>query len=129
MVFVAAIVDAVDEQPQAFAQGGDVVLVAGEELPAGGDVEFFHVVLEHFGCVGFRVDADRIEEHISADTLTENLLHLAQARGFQRAGVCAGGEDEIDRHHFVFDHVVEKMHGLAVLVDQGGVGEIVAAPG
>ncbi|MNY23550.1 hypothetical protein D3C86_1572220 [compost metagenome] len=76
-----------------------------------------------------RVDADRIQEHVGADAITQDLLHLAQARGFQRAGVGAGSEDEVDHHHLVFDHVVEKMQGLAVLVDQGGVGEIVAAPG
>lgn len=75
------------------------------------------------------VDADGVEEDVLADPVTEDFLHLAQARGFHRAGVGAAGEDEVDGDHLVLDQVVEEMHFLTVLGEQRDVGEVIGAPG
>ncbi|MNG04190.1 hypothetical protein D3C84_873030 [compost metagenome] len=109
-------------------QQGDVVFVTGQKLPAGANLEFLGIVFEHFRGIGFWIDTDRVEEHIATHAFAEQFLHLSQARGFQRARVGTGGEDEVDGHHLVFDQVIKKPNRLAVLVNQRGVGKVVPAP-
>ncbi|MNN87550.1 hypothetical protein D3C81_2051190 [compost metagenome] len=85
MVFGAAVFQAVYPQTQATAQLLDVVGLAGEQRPARADAEFFGVALQGGGGVVVGVDADGVEEDVLADPITQNLLHLAQPRGFHRA--------------------------------------------
>ncbi|MNP18358.1 hypothetical protein D3C76_1108390 [compost metagenome] len=128
MVLAAAVVDAFDEQPEFLPQLGDVAEFAGEKLPARPDLEALRIGLEHLGGVAQGIDADGVEKDVLADPVAEQLLHLAQTRGFQWAGVAARGKDEIDHHHLALDQVIEKMHLPTVLVGQQGVGEIIATP-
>ncbi|MNR45213.1 hypothetical protein D3C85_1640340 [compost metagenome] len=53
---------------------------------------------------------------------------MAQAGGFDWAGVGAAGEDEVDGDHLVLDQVVEEMHLFTVLGEQRDVGEVVGTP-
>ncbi|MCY1451067.1 hypothetical protein D9M71_679150 [compost metagenome] len=87
-----------------------------------------HVLPEAFRRIADRVDADGVEEHLLAEPVAEELLHLAQTRRLQRAGIAAAGEDEIDQHHLALDQVVEEPDLPAVLVDQRHVGEVFAVP-
>ncbi|MNF91312.1 hypothetical protein D3C84_739090 [compost metagenome] len=129
VVAAAAIVDPFDEQAQASTQLVDLILVTGQKTPARSDLEPGGVGLEHFRGVTERVDADRIEKHITPDPIPQQLLDLAQTCGFQRTGVAAAGEDEVDHHHLVLDQVIEKVHLLSVLIRQWCVRKIPLPPG
>ncbi|MNV12034.1 hypothetical protein D3C71_1026210 [compost metagenome] len=128
VVFAATVVDAFDEQTELLPQFGDVGEFPGEELPARPDLETLRIGLEHRRGIAQWIDADGVEKDVLADPVAEQLLHLAQARSFQRTRVAARGEDEVDHHHLALDQVIEKTHLPTVLVSQQRVGEIVATP-
>ncbi|MCY1298710.1 hypothetical protein D9M70_482090 [compost metagenome] len=120
---------ALRQQSEAFSQRVDLGVVPGQEQPAGRHLEFLGVRLQHFGGVVDGVDADGVEVDVTSDLVAQQFLHLAQARGFQRAGVAATGEDEIDQHHLAFDQVVIEPQTAAVVAEQVDIGEVRLAPG
>ncbi|MNI86309.1 hypothetical protein D3C73_1433950 [compost metagenome] len=89
VVLVATVVDALDKQPEFFAQVGDGLEFSGQELPARADLEALCIGLEHIRGIAQGVDADRVEKNVLAHPVSQQTLHLAQARGFQRTGVAA----------------------------------------
>src|SRR5262245_17281658 len=67
-------------QPELLGDELDVVLVAGEEQPAGTDAELLRIGLQHRWCVVLGIDADRVEEDVLTNPVAQKPLHLYQPR-------------------------------------------------
>src|SRR6185312_15496876 len=71
-------------QTKLLADEIDIGLLAREESPSRADVVFVPICLEHLWSVILWIDSDGIKENVFANAITQHLLHLRQARGFQR---------------------------------------------
>src|SRR5436189_58066 len=74
------------------------------------------------------IGRDRVEEDVLAHAIAEQLLHLREPRGLERAGVLAGRVDQIDRDDLPFDQIVVEADDFAVLRRQLHVREVACAP-
>src|SRR5712692_10099775 len=81
----------------------DVLFLAGEEQPAGPDVELLRVRLQHLGRVVLGIDADRVEEDVRAHPIAQEPLHLGQLRGLERAAGAAVRVDQVDRDRLALE--------------------------
>jgi len=117
---------ALAQHAELFPEQADVVGLAGEKQPVG--AELGGVDLEHRRRVALRIHADRIEHHVAAGALAEELVCAHQARGLERTHFGALGIHEVDRDRFALDEVVVEPDRLSILRGQRDVGEIVRAP-
>src|SRR5215210_1442968 len=107
------------------AQGRvDVLLGAGEEVPARTRLEAGRVLLELGGRVVHRVDADREEVDVLAEAVAEPVLDLREVGAHDRAGAGAAREHEVDDHDLAAEEIAVQAPGLPVLVDQGDLAEV-----
>src|ERR1051326_5295680 len=68
------------------ADGCQVILVAGQEEPSGPRAMRSGIAAQHFGIVLFRLQGDRVEAHVTAHTVAEQLLGLGEIAGGARPG-------------------------------------------
>ena len=114
MVRQVLLLDGVAEQPELLADLVDLRLVSGQELPrAAVDAEALGIVVQHLASVVLGIDGDRVEEHVVADALAEQVVHGGHARRLHRAHVGAAREDEVHRDDLALDDVVEEAKLLA----------------
>src|SRR5207302_4436414 len=75
-----------------------------------------------------RINTNRVEEEVLADSLAQDLLQLAQLRGLQGTHVPALGEDDVDGDRLAFEQVVVETDMRSILRRENNVGEIVCPP-
>lgn len=114
-------------EAELFADEVDIGFFPGEEQPAGASVKFFGVFFEDLRRIAFGVDANRVEKNVFADAVSEQVLDLGEASGFERACVFAVSVDEIDGDNFAFEEIVIEVDSGAVLGGEGDIGEIAGA--
>src|SRR4029077_20268958 len=101
------------------------VRLPGEELPALAYAMRARKALQHPGRIALRVDRDRVHEQVTADALFEQILHPHEIGRDKRAGKLAARVHHVDRDELVLDEVVVEAHALALVCDQGNIGEMV----
>ena len=91
-------------------------------------MEFLRICLEDLRGVPARIDADRIEEHVLADPISQEPLHLRELGGLQRTARAAVGVDEVDGDRFPLEQIVVETDDLPLVRGQRDVGEVVRPP-
>src|SRR5215467_12403762 len=80
---------------EALPQEFDVSRLTGQKVPAFRlRVELLHELLEYGRSVLFRFEGDRIHEDVAAHMISQELLHLDQIGGDQRADFVAIREEK-----------------------------------
>src|SRR6185369_13721178 len=103
-------------------------LFPGEKQPPGACLEFFRIFLEHLRRVMLRVDADRVDEDVTAYPVPQDLLDLAQPGRLEAGFSRPSGGKEGDRHHLSLQEIGKKAHAFSLLGYQAGVGKIGGPP-
>ena len=78
-------------KPKLLVDQRDVFFFSGKKQPAWAGVIRIGIFLHGCWSVALGINADGIKKDIFAHAVTEHLLHLGQARGFQRTNVNAVG--------------------------------------
>ena len=63
----------------------DITLLPRQKQPARFDMKFVSILFEFRGRVSLRIDADGVEEDITAHSVTEQALHLGEFGGLHWA--------------------------------------------
>ena len=109
-----------DGDSQCLEQRIDLGFVAGDERPTGFGFEFLREVLQSFGSVDGRIDADRDQLHVES-ARAGFLLHSAKRCGQRWTDRGASREDEIDCDTLAFDQIVVEVELLPVLIENAGM--------
>lgn len=109
-----------DGDSECLKQRIDLGFVTCNECPARLDFEFFRELLQSFGSVDSRIDADGNQLHFESAG-TGFLLHFAKSRGQRRTKRGARGEYEVDRNTPAFDQVVVEVELFPVLIEYASV--------
>src|SRR5579864_9773009 len=98
--------------------------LAGQESPARLGLVHLVVVLEHVYGVLFRFQRDRVHEKVLVEISSEQLLQLGQIGHDQGTDFVTLGIKEVQRNDLALDQVIIEPHLLALLGDQGDIGQM-----
>ena len=109
----------------------DVLRLAGEEVPvrhigmSGWLAEEAGILMDGGHVIDLWFDADGDEPHRFAEVLGELLTHLSEEGVGPWAGATAVRVEEADDNGMILHEISEEADGLAEIVDEGCVGQLV----
>src|SRR6185437_11507907 len=115
-------------EAQLFGDEVNVFSFACIKSPARTNVIVFSVLLQNFWRIALGVNGDGIEENIFPNFVAEHLLHLRQARSFQRARIHAMSVDHVQNNTFAFDQIIIEVDCFSILINQWNIGKIIGTP-
>ncbi len=111
------------DEAEPLAEHLDIIARAGEEQPAGPDIERLGIGLQFLRRIGLGLEADRVHEDVAADTVAEQFLYVREILRHPGADVAAIREHEIDQDDLVLHQIVIEAHGFPLVRPKLGIGE------
>ena len=99
----------------------DDLLLAGQEEPPRPGLPLFRVFLQARRDVGQGIDGDGDQPHLPVEPVAQLHLQIGEDSAKDGADEAARGEEGVDHHDPVADHVPREPHLPPVLVQQGDV--------